>query len=362
MTPKKSQKEMQKELHEKVSGIVLTWRENPARIADYLLFAGRFRKYSHVNTRLIYAQRPGASFVASAGAYYAGLPDSAGRKISEDPIYIRKGETALRVWCPTSRTFAARPDTGEWIPFSHLTEKEKVLAIEEGWKTVDHQGFTLVPVFDVSQTTLSRELYPALFGFGEDRPSLDTLLAAARDYATEELHCTVRDGANLGSALKRGAFLPGTVEILLSGLLRGEGKLSTLLHEIGHAELHADPTAADFSTARKELEADMYALMLEGRFGIETSDSRKAHLVAHYAKYRNEIGESADARSGTGGSLLPAEDEVFDRVIRRYRQQLPILEERIALAMEESLQTKELAERAARVKPPAPSTGGGVAV
>lgn len=360
MIPKKqapTRQELQKQLQDKVAGIVTTWRENPKLISDYLLFAGRFRKYSHVNTRLIYAQRPGASFVASAAAFYAGLPNSTGDKISEDPIFIKKGETALRVWCPTSRTFVMHPDSGEWIPFSHLSKKDQSRASEEGWKTVQRQNFTLVPVFDVSQTTLSAELYPRLFGFGDELPSFETHWTAAVDYAVEELHCTVKDGMNLGSALTRGKFLPKTNEILISEMLKGDGKLSTLLHEIGHAELHADPEAAEFSTARKELEADMYALMLEQRLGIETIDSRKSHLVAHYVKYIKELEEN----TGVKTLALDAEEDVFDRVIRRYRQQLPVLENRIALAAEEQLQTQELAS-AKQVQPPLPTPGGGVAI
>lgn len=299
--------------------------------------------------------------MASATAFHAGLPDSAGNRISEDPIYIKKGETALRVWCPTLQTLVAPPDTGKWIPFSHLSEEEKSRAEEEGWKTVQKQRFTLVPVFDVSQTTLPTELYPRLFGFGEELPSFDINWTAAVDYATEELHCTVKDKVNMGSALQRGAFLPETSEIQISEFLKGTGKLSTLLHEIGHAELHSDPEAADLSTAQKELEADMYAMMLEQRLGVETTDSRKMHLVSHYVRYIRELEESAGEKSGTRAAALGAEDEVFDRVIRRYRQQLPLLEKRIALAAEEKIQQQELAG-ARQIPTPVPKTGGGVAV
>lgn len=62
-TAQRDKQEMQELLHDKVLQIVKSWRESPELISDYLLFAGHFRKYSHSNTRLIYAQSPGASFV-----------------------------------------------------------------------------------------------------------------------------------------------------------------------------------------------------------------------------------------------------------------------------------------------------------
>lgn len=337
MKDKVSQDELKAELHGKVEGIVNGWREDPAQIAEYLQFTTRFPQYSHANTRLLYAQNPNASYVASASAFRAGLPNKNGVPLSETPVWIKKGERAMRIWCPTVRTFVKKPETGVWEPVSHLSAVDRERAKAENREIREACSFTLVPVFDVSQTDLSQELYPKLMGFGQETPDTEVFFRAARFYAEGELHCPVRENVDLHNALVRGAFSPTSNEIMLSELLRGDGKLSTLLHEIGHAELHADPAAANLSTAQRELEADMYALMLEQTMGVPTTDARKAHLSGHYKAYLQELQRAAEEKPLS----LGADSAPFENVIRRYRQQLPKVEEYIDLAKEAMLQEAE---------------------
>lgn len=341
MKDKVSQDELKKELRGKVEGIVKGWREDPAKIAEYLQFATRFRQYSHANTRLLFVQNPYASFVASAAAFRAGLPNKNGIPLSETPIWIKKGEHAMRVWCPTVKTLVKNPYTGDLTAFSQLTKEEQERAKAENWETLEKHGFTLVPVFDISQTNASPELYPQLMGYGQDMPGVEVYYRAACAYANSELHCPVRENVDMRSALIRGAFSPQENEIRLSDLLRGDGKLSTLLHEIGHAELHADPAAKSLSTAQVELEADMYALMLEQTMGVETTDARKAHLSGHYQSYLRELQRAA----GEKPLELGADSAPFENVIRRYRQQLPAIERYIEQAKEALLQEAETTRR-----------------
>lgn len=365
MKPKASQDELRKELRGKVEGIVANWRQDPAIIADYLQFAARFPQYSHNNVQLLYAQNPYASFVASASAYKKGLPDKHGEVLSDTPIWIKKGEHAMRIWCPTSQTLVKEPKKGEWKPLSHLTNEQHEAAKAEGWETLERHSFTLVPVFDVSQTELPRELYPKLFGLGEDAPDSEAKINAAKAYASEELKCTVMENADMPGAGLRGAFSRDKNEIKLSALLRGKEKLSTLLHEIGHAELHADPKAAKFSTAQRELEADMYALMLEQRMGLETTNSRKAHLASHYKAYFAEVEAAAEKGKPVE---LGADSAPFENVIRRYRQQMPVIERYIEIANEAALQASEAREQlsardaAVQTAPNAPTQQGTASV
>lgn len=329
MKTKASQEELKADLRGKVEGIVNGWREDPARIAEYLQFSTRFRQYSHANTRLLYAQNPNASYVASASAFRAGLPNKNGVPLSETPIWIKKMERVW-IWCLTVKTHAKNPETGEWEQFSHLSKADQERAKSENWEIRESRDFPLVPVFDVSQTNLPPELYPRLVGFGQETIDREVYFRAARSYAVNVLQCTVKENVDMRSALVRGTFSPASNEIRLSELLRGDGKLSTLLHEIGHAELHADPAAAGSSTAQKELEADMYALMLEQTMGVPTTDARKAHLSGHYQTYLHELQKDAEEKPLS----LGADSAPFENVIRRYRQQLPAIERCIEQAKE----------------------------
>lgn len=335
MTPKKraTQAELREELRGKVDEIVNRWRLDPATVAEYLAFATRFHRYSHANTKLLYAQKPDICFVASAAAFHAGLPDRSGKPLSDKPILIRKGEHALRVWCPTVQKLVHTPD-GNVLPLSRLSDETAARAISEGWKVTEKQDFILVPVFDIGQTDVSPQLMPKILGMGEEQPDCDLYIRAATVYAQNELHCPVQE-KDLRSFSVRGYYSPLDNEIALSDRLRGDAKLSTLLHEIGHAELHNDPSACNLSTAQKELEADMYALMLESTMHVSTTDTRKQHLATHFRRFREELKREQEkmqkADPKCEDMTANAEKQVFDRVINRYRQQIPSVHQAIRL-------------------------------
>ncbi len=313
------QEQLRTELKEKVDQLMQSFTRDPEEITNFLLFAERFSHYSPANMRLLYAQNPAARFVAPASVYRKGLPNENGEPLSGTPIFIRKGEHALRIWKPTVCPFVRLPD-GTWAPVSHLSEKGQKKAAAENWERKDVRRFLLVPVFDVAQTDLPPDLYPKLMGFGRELPDMDGRITAAIAYAENVLHCEVRENADLGRmrASVRGLFDPEQNRILLSDMLQGDGKLSTLLHEIGHAELHKDLSAAERASAQKELEADLYALLLEQHIGVETTDARKEHLQAHYGAYRNWVAEQPKDK--------PVKlNEPFDNAIRRYQEQLPKL-------------------------------------
>ncbi len=348
-----SQKELKKELREKVETTMKGLREDPAEIADFLKFSARFRKYSYHNTQLLYAQKSDAQFIAPASAFRAGLPDKDGKPLSDKPIWIKKGEHALRIWCPTVRTCVMDPETNEWISVSHLSDETREKAKSENWERKEIHGFTLVPVFDVGQTECPQELYPKLLGYGTDSPDAETAFRAACTYARDVLQCEVVESADLRSATVHGFFQPETNRIVLSDLLRGESRTSTLLHEIGHAELHRDPTAMNLTTAQRELEADMYALMLEQLAGVTTTDTRKRHLTSHYNAYlaqvKNTLQEKGEALT------LSSDSEPFTHVLDRYREQSPLLERFLAEAQDLRQQLSETPEVAPPTPVPAPT-------
>ena len=315
---KLSQDELRATLEGKVKNVVENYRTDPRALADYVLFTSRFNNYSANNLRLIWSQYPTAQFVTSAYDFSHGLPDKNGKPTVSEKIFIKKGERALRIWKPYDVKYTIMPD-GTEKRSAWLTKSERELAKAENWKTLTRQYFTLVPVFDITQTTASPDVYPKLLGLGGTKgTSADKSFTAMKNYAENVLNCpvTVCDFEERKASV-RGSFYPDLNEIRISDMLEGENKLSTLIHEIGHASLHADSYAnVSKSTAQIELEADMYALMIERRLGIEPTDARCRHLKAHYDMYLAE----------TKATDINADTTLFNNVIDRFREQVPLID------------------------------------
>lgn len=315
---KHSQDELRATLEAKVANVVNNYRADPRALAEYVLFSSRFNNYSANNLRLIWSQYPYAQYVTSAYDFSHGLPDKNGNPTVSEKIFIKKGERALRIWKPYDVKYTVMPD-GTEKRSAWLTKSERDQAKAEKWKELTRKCFTLVPVFDITQTTASPDVYPKLCGLGGVKgTTADMRFEALKNYCENVLNCPVivRDFGER-KATVRGSFYPNLNEIHISDMLEGENKLSTFIHELGHATLHADSYKnASKSTAQIELEADMYALMIERRLGIEPTDARCRHLKAHYDEYIAE----------TKATDINADTELFNNVINRYREQIPLID------------------------------------
>lgn len=314
---KDEKQELKEQLIKKTKDIGQGFKRSPEQLEEYLAFAARFHQYSHNNLMVIYAQRPFASFVASASAWYAGLPDKNGKPLSEQPIYVKKGEKAMYIWCPVTVNHYSK-DGNNWRNVYQLSEDERkdLKAHPEDWQVKKALRFKLGPVFDVGQVDCPKELLPKILGIGvADVPSAQ-LYRAMCDYCKATLHIPVTE-KDFGSITLRGRYLPFSGEIEINSFLEDTQKLSTLIHEMGHSQLHSlSQRVLGKSTTQKELEADMYSLMLEKLCGIETTDARKGHLAQHYNEYiamQEQLPEE---------QRTPI-DKVFDAVFARYQQSLP---------------------------------------
>lgn len=340
--PKMTYEERKKLLYRQVQGVVLTFKSNPEVIAEYLEFSARFYKYSHKNQRLIFAQNPTASFVESAAFFRQGMPDKNGKPLTDKKILIKKGEKAIYVWAPIEVKCVFHPSFGKYFEYSFLSDDTKKQADNEKWDVKYAKKFIIVPVFDIGQTNCPRELYPKLFGFiGNESKRVSTMYDALCNYLKNELHCSVEvcDIGKMKSSV-RGYYSPNTNSIRLSDMLSGDELLSTLIHEAGHAELH-NALLTPRSTCQKELEADMYSLMLQYKFEIPVTDSRKAHLVKHYEEYSEELNKKLPADQAQD---VNADCEAFDTVISRYQKQAPIIEEYINRQTSINMQYEAIAE------------------
>lgn len=309
------------ELSDKVKEIGERFTYSSEALDEYLSFAVRFKRYSHKNRMMIYAQRRQASYVAPASAWYAGLPNADGETLSKEKLYIKKGEKAIYIYCPVE--YKLYETGGGKKRYSELTDAEKKLVKESpGAITVEKRnGWKLVPVFDVGQVNCPPELLPKILGIGTDDLTASQIYDAVKSYASSELGIDVFE-ADLKSVSLRGYFDPQQNTIAINSIFKDTQRLSTLIHEVGHVEMRHGISVDETSKNRRELEADMYCLMVEKLCGVETTDTRKAHLANHYREF--VLSQAMlDKAERTDIS------EVFDSVFARYERSAPKLEKAI---------------------------------
>lgn len=308
--------ELKEELSKKVTEIGQSFKHSPEQLEEYISFASRFRQYSHKNLMMIYAQRPFASFIASASAWFKGLPNDKGEPLSNQPIYIKKGEKAINIWCPVNVNKYSK-DGLIWKTVYQLSEEAQKSIREhpEQWNVKKELHFKLVPVFDVGQTECPKELIPRLIGLGTSDATSAQMYNVMCEYCEKTLGIPVEE-KDFGSIVLRGGYTPSTHSIEINNLLEDTQKLSTLLHEIGHSQLHSLQSIQSKSLPQIELEADMYSLLLEKLCGLETTDARKAHLAEQYKDF-------IEAQEKLPSDKRITVDQVFDAVFSRYQQTLP---------------------------------------
>lgn len=273
---------------------------------------------------MIYAQRPGAMFVAPASAWREGLPNAESKPLSDTPIYIKKGEKALYVYAPVIQRLYQHCNSAEqprrWS-FLSAAEQKDYKTNPETWTVGEALRFKLVPVFDIGQVNCPPELLPKIIGIGEQNATAAQCYQALKEYAKTQNITVIEE--DLGSVGLRGLYNSAGI-IKINSLFNDTQRLSTLAHELGHSALHYDiDTALSKPQCRRELEADMYSLMIEKLCGVETTDARKAHLQASYIEFESQQ------------MLLPEDkrisiDEVFDGVFKRYNSSAPKIQEALS--------------------------------
>ena len=345
----KDKDELEAHLAARIETLVSGFALDPDKLMEHIRFTARFHKYSSRNLMLIAEQYPTASFIASFSKFAKGIPDKNGVPLTDKDCSVKKGERAIYIYGYRSTEYVVDPDTGRELAVRHLSDKLAARARDEGWEKRTRTYYPIVPVFDISQTNTPPEVYPAVMGFGgtENRDA-DAQFRAAKNYAENVLGCSV-EICDMGErkATVRGNFTPSENAIRISSMLSGDGALSTLLHEIGHAELHADEEyLKDKPLSQIELEADMLAIMYEDHLGIAQTDARKAHLHSHYTRYLEQL----RAEQGEGYDLL-GKDSPFEHVVAKYQERIELFDEFQRLQEDFDLEAKAAQSRAVAVAP-----------
>ena len=259
------QKELTKEENLKIiQNIVNNFKEDPEKILEFIDFQSRFYNYSTRNTMLIYAQNPGALFVGSFAAIKK-ITDELAKEHKlpngELPYYgIKKGAKAIKIFVPQKITYL-KNESGDWIQLSKA-DKQMQLEYKKGnIESYQRLGFGIGSVFDISQTNLPIELYPTVIseGFGEESEIHKQFAEYITDFCKQH-NIEVKD-MNEETVTIRGLARNDNI-IELNPLLNDTGRLSTLLHEVGHELLHFSANSNKMSIEQKEIEADIFSMLM----------------------------------------------------------------------------------------------------
>ena len=260
-----------------VKEIAQTYRDDPDTIAELLAFGSRFYQYSLNNMALIYAQNPNATYVQSFVRW------------KQEGYSVRKGQKGLYILVPYKKKYAEI--NGELMRIDLIRDKALLAGIKQGRYPIRERvtGYGHGSVFDISQTTCPPEDYPKYYSMGFSDARYDDFSIGLAEYAERELMTDVKY-VDLQSIALRGQNLVGRNEIRINELLKGEERLSTLIHEIGHQLMHQDLATVDVSkTNRIEFEADAFSIMLEAYFDMPLTDARKRHIAANYRSMVHDL-------------------------------------------------------------------------
>ena len=202
-----------------------------------LKVASKFHRYSFNNHLMIFLQRPEATYVAGF------------RKWQELGRFVRKGEKGIAIFAPCKYRTKIESDDGEEKTLQQL------------------RGFRVVHVFDISQTDGEPiadldAVKPQLLDGDAPEGLWDALVAQADDAGFQVV--PERRGSANGFCdflAKRIAVRPDVSDLQA---------VKTLVHELGHALLHADDRPK--STEQAEVEVESVAFIVLDALGLSSDD------------------------------------------------------------------------------------------
>lgn len=222
---------------------------------DYLTKMSQLNNYSSRNLRLILAQNPKATQVASFKQWKETFER-----------HVKKGEKSLRIFAPMTKL---------------KKDENNQPILDKNGKPETVTFFALVPVFDVSQTD-GKEMPKAISEVNEQLTDLDyanlyrSLMAIAKANDV-----SVRFEEMVGET--KGYYNPTEHQIVLrSNDVNKSQLIKTFLHETAHSELHHanKPQERQLTRSTAELQAESVAYVVSAYYGLDTSGYSFGYLAS----------------------------------------------------------------------------------
>jgi len=198
------------------------------KVAEYLDFKKRFRKYSFHNTILMFVQKPNATYVAGFNAW---------KKMG---VSVNKGAKAITIFAPVKKK------EEDLKPNDDGTEGEVITKS-------NRTKFRAVPVFDISDTNaVEKGIKPEKPEWHDPNTPSETadkiyeyVLEFCKDKGIKITHDPAR-GGEMGWA--------SGDHVNLTSNISGLNRLSTLIHEIAHSLLHFKDSSVFFGDLSTEIQ------------------------------------------------------------------------------------------------------------
>lgn len=263
------------------------------RFADYLRTMSRFHQYSFGNILLIAMQFPGASQVAGFNDWK--------RKFERN---VKKGEKGIKILAPCSFRGAVDRQKLDPVTRQPIVDANGNPVMER--KPIGAYRFTVVTVFDVSQTE-GKELPTIVSDLTGPVKQYEHIIGALRKLSPVPIVFE-----DIPGPTKKGYFSSMEGRIVVRSGMSEAQTLKTMIHEVAHAKLHAEPTEATLSPDAnkkdrhtKEVEAESVAYVVCQHFGVDTSDYTLGY-VAGWSKGKElaELKASLDTIRTTAAELI----------------------------------------------------------
>lgn len=320
------QEKKKAEISEKIKGIVTSFEEDPDKMLEFLMFKSKFYNYSFGNSLLIYMQNPGASFVGSflkfkqLGDEYAAHEVAVGEAKYKSYYGVNKGEIGMQIFVPIQTSFL-EDENGNLIQLSKAS-KELKAKYESGQITsTTKTTFKLGSVFDIAQTSIPEKYYPQLLSMGYDSTQHKALSAALEAYCVSiGVEVKIED---MKTITTRGQASIVDPKIKLNDRLKDSQRADTFAHELGHNKMHHVDAVTALSiktpTCIKEIEADIFSILIQSHLNLEILDTRKSHLKSSFEQYKEVKANSKEAK-------LPSLDDMVNHASQIFSNVLPDLE------------------------------------
>ncbi|MGT2935617.1 PBECR4 domain-containing protein [Streptococcus castoreus] len=228
---------------------------NSDKYKDYLTKMSQLNNYSSRNLRLILAQNPEATQVASFKQWKETFER-----------HVKKGEKSIRIFAPMTKL---------------KKDENNQPILDKNGKPETVTFFGLVPVFDVSQTD-GEEMPKAISEVKEQVSDLDyaNLYRAMMSIAKAN-NVSVRFEEMQGEA--KGYYNPTEHQIVLrSNDMNKSQLIKTFLHETAHSELHHanNPQKEQLTRSTAELQAESVAYVVSAYYGLDTSGYSFGYLAS----------------------------------------------------------------------------------
>lgn len=292
----------------------------------WLDFAHRLHPYSFRNLILIWAQRPTATAVASFTTW-----QSLNRRVC-------RGEKAIRVMAPITKRVAVTDKDGKPVvgPDGKPEVRSKIT------------GYRPAPVFDIGQTDgpgLPEVPQPQRLAGTSPAGLLEDLVAevSERGYRLMRGPVHALDGANgVTKVTEREVWVRDDVDDAQAA--------KTLVHELAHVVLHADPQAgADVPCAGiREVEAESIAHIVLAAHGIDTGMYSFPYVASWaYPLAAVEHVPMADIVARTGDRVMRAAASIIEATVHDADQSTRALTARVAVAANRASELRDQSTAAA---------------